>query len=84
MNRRRIAVLAGAVAMAAGAVVVGLATAGQADRERRGSDEPADGAAVVHEVRERPEDVAEYWTEERMRNAKPADMPEGPTGGGRP
>ncbi|GAA1546899.1 hypothetical protein GCM10009678_31910 [Actinomadura kijaniata] len=84
MNRRRIAVLAGAAAMAAGAAVVGLATAGQAGRERRGPDEPAGGAAVVHEVRERPEDVAEYWTEERMRDARPVDMPEGPTGDGRP
>ncbi|WP_067477187.1 hypothetical protein [Actinomadura hibisca] len=73
MNKRRIVLLAGAVA-AAGAAVVGFATAGQADRER---EEPS--GAVVHEVpAEEAQDAAEYWTEKRMREAQPMPMPEAP------
>ncbi|MGI5167488.1 hypothetical protein ACQEU3_24375 [Spirillospora sp. CA-253888] len=71
MNRRRIILLAGAVA-AAGAAVVGFAGAGQAGR-----GEPAD--PVVHEVpAEEAQGAEEYWTEERMRDARPMPMPEGP------
>jgi hypothetical protein len=32
----------------------------------------------VHTVQEDPQQVEEYWTEERMRDAQPAPMPEPP------
>ncbi|MBD3930160.1 hypothetical protein IF129_01040 [Streptomyces chumphonensis] len=34
------------------------------------------GDTSTSEVREHPSDVEEYWTEERMRDADPAPMPE--------
>ena len=37
---------------------------------------PGDGAGVVrHSVDTSPEDALKYWTEEKMRKAKPAKMP---------
>jgi hypothetical protein len=35
-------------------------------------------AIVKHTVDTNPDDVLKYWTEERMRNAKPAKMPHVP------
>ncbi|WP_431783698.1 hypothetical protein [Streptomyces chumphonensis] len=35
---------------------------------------PGDGSSS--EVRQHPSEVEEYWTEERMRDADPAPMPE--------
>jgi hypothetical protein len=33
------------------------------------------GEPVVHSVEQSPEEVEEYWTPERMRNAQPMPMP---------
>jgi len=32
-------------------------------------------AVIKHSVDTKPDDVLKYWTPDRMRNAKPADMP---------
>jgi hypothetical protein len=50
-------------------------SAGSGDPEPVGPAEPEE--PDVHEVTEDPEDVEAYWTEERMRSAKPAPMPTG-------
>jgi hypothetical protein len=33
------------------------------------------GAVIQHSVDTQPDDVLKYWTAERMRDAKPADLP---------
>jgi hypothetical protein len=33
------------------------------------------GTVVKHPVDTKPDDVLEYWTPDKMRNAKPADLP---------
>ncbi|MET8676323.1 hypothetical protein ABZW18_01640 [Streptomyces sp. NPDC004647] len=33
---------------------------------------------IVHEEPHSPEDIREYWTPERMRNAEPVEMPHAP------
>ncbi|MQA97775.1 MAG: hypothetical protein GEV11_25290 [Streptosporangiales bacterium] len=53
-------------ALATGAVLAGRAMSASQD---------ADGAVSVHNQNQDPEAVSSYWTEERMRSAKPAPMP---------
>lgn len=74
MSRQRVIVLTGAAAAIAAVAVVGFAAAGQADGDRRGTGDPA--GPVVHKVQEDPQKVQQYWTEERMRDARPAPMPQ--------
>lgn len=73
MSRRRIIVLAGGAAAIATVAIVGFAAASQAGR---GPDVRDSSQPTVHTVQENPQEVEEYWTEERMRSAKPAPMPE--------
>ncbi|WP_433327877.1 hypothetical protein [Spirillospora sp. CA-294931] len=69
---RRLTLALTAVATLAVAGVLAFNAAG-AD-EDRGS--PADVVSTT--VTQKPEDVEKYWTKERMRDAKPAEMPTGP------
>ncbi|SEG42713.1 hypothetical protein SAMN04489712_105155 [Thermomonospora echinospora] len=73
MSRRRIIVLTGAAAAIAAVTVVGFAATGQADNDPEPQDPTQ--SVVHHQVQQDPQEVEEYWTEERMRNAKPVQMP---------
>jgi hypothetical protein len=72
----RTVVMAGllAVAVAVVAVAVALVVRPGAVAPRPG---PADSVGVRAEPQD-PEAVREYWTPERMRDAQPAPMPQGP------
>lgn len=71
----RAAALRGALIVIAGlaglAGVVGLAACSSP-----GADD--DGGSTSHTVTQSPQDVASYWTDERMASAEPASMPEEP------
>lgn len=71
----RAAALRGALIVIAGlaglAGVVGLAACSSP-----GADD--DGGSTSHTVTQSPQDVASYWTDERMASAEPARMPEEP------
>ena len=70
----RAAALRGALIVIAG--LVGLAgVVGLAACSSPGAD---DGGSTSHTVTQSPEDVASYWTDERMASAEPASMPEEP------
>ena len=56
--------------------IVGLAgVVGLAACSSPGAD---DGGSTSHTVTQSPQDVASYWTDERMASAEPARMPEEP------
>jgi Zn-dependent M28 family amino/carboxypeptidase len=57
------------VAVAGGAAVVGLA-AGVTAIFGKSADERPENVVSTHSTQD-PHDVATYWTDERMRNAKP-------------
>lgn len=60
----------------AGIVLLGLLAAlylAAARKRSAKSDEP--GAVASHKIDTPAEDVLKYWTEEKMRSAKPAEMP---------
>jgi hypothetical protein len=42
---------------------------------KRASKAAASGNIASHKVKTHPDDALKYWTEERMRNARPAPMP---------
>ncbi len=69
----RAAALRGALIVIAGLVglagVVGLAAC---------SPPGGDGGSTSHTVTQSPQEVASYWTDDRMASAKPAHMPEEP------
>lgn len=71
----RAAALRGALIAIAGlagiAGVVGLAACSSP-----GADD--DGGSTSHTVTQSPQEVASYWTDERMASAEPARMPEEP------
>lgn len=70
----RAAALRGALIAIAG--LVGLAgVVGLAACSSPGAD---DGGSTSHTVTQSPQDVASYWTDERMASAEPARMPEEP------
>lgn len=70
----RAAALRGALIAIAG--LVGLAgVVGLAACSSPGAD---DGGSTLHTVTQSPQDVASYWTDERMASAEPASMPEEP------
>ena len=70
----RAAALRGALIVIAG--LVGLAgVVGLAACSSPGAD---DGGSTSHTVTQSPQDVASYWTDERMASAEPARMPEEP------
>lgn len=70
----RAAALRGALIAIAG--LVGLAgVVGLAACSSPGAD---DGGSTSHTVTQSPQDVASYWTDERMASAEPASMPEEP------
>ena len=73
----RAAALRGALIVIAGlAGLVGLAGAvGLAACSSPGAD---DGGSTSHTVTQSPEEVASYWTDDRMASAEPAPMPEAP------
>ena len=74
MNRcpSRAAALGGALIAIAGiAVLAGLAACSSP-----GADD--DGGSTSHMVTQSPEEVASYWTDDRMASAEPARMPEEP------
>lgn len=67
----RAAALRGALIAIAG--LVGLAgVVGLAACSSPGAD---DGGSTSHTVTQSPQDVASYWTDERMASAEPAHMP---------
>lgn len=67
----RAAALRGALIAIAG--LVGLAgVVGLAACSSPGAD---DGGSTSHTVTQSPEDVASYWTDDRMASAEPAHMP---------
>lgn len=71
----RAAALRGALIAIAG--LVGLAgVVGLAACSSPGADD--DGGSTSHTVTQSPQDVASYWTDERMASAEPASMPEEP------
>lgn len=70
----RAAALRGALIAIAG--LVGLAgVVGLAACSSPGAD---DGGSTSHTVTQSPEEVASYWTDDRMASAEPASMPEEP------
>ena len=72
MNRcpSRAAALGGALIAIAGiAALAGLAAC---------SPPGGDGGSTSHMVTQSPQEVASYWTDDRMASAKPAHMPEEP------
>ena len=70
----RAAALRGALIAIAG--IVGIAAlAGLAACSSPGAD---DGGSTSHTVTQSPQDVASYWTDDRMASAEPAPMPEAP------
>lgn len=70
----RAAALRGALIAIAG--LVGLAgVVGLAACSSPGAD---DGGSTSHTVTQSPEEVASYWTDDRMASAEPARMPEEP------
>ena len=70
----RAAALRGALITVTGLVGI-AALAGLAACSPPGAD---DGGSTSHTVTQSPEDVASYWTDERMASAEPARMPEEP------
>lgn len=71
----RAAALRGALIAIAG--LVGLAgVVGLAACSSPGADD--DGGSTSHTVTQSPEEVASYWTDDRMASAEPAPMPEAP------
>lgn len=67
----RAAALRGALIAIAG--IAGIAAlAGLAACSSPGAD---DGGSTSHTVTQSPEDVASYWTDDRMASAEPAHMP---------
>ena len=70
----RAAALRGALIAIAGLAGI-AALAGLAACSSPGAD---DGGSTSHTVTQSPEDVASYWTDDRMASAKPAHMPEEP------
>ena len=70
----RAAALRGALIAIAG--LVGLAgVVGLAACSSPGAD---DGGSTSHTVTQSPQEVASYWTDDRMASAEPAPMPEAP------
>ena len=70
----RAAALRGALIAIAGLAGI-AALAGLAACSSPGAD---DGGSTSHTVTQSPEEVASYWTDDRMASAKPAHMPEEP------
>lgn len=70
----RAAALRGALIAIAGLVGI-AALAGLAACSSPGAD---DGGSTSHTVTQSPEEVASYWTDDRMASAEPAHMPEEP------
>lgn len=70
----RAAALRGALIAIAGLAGI-AALAGLAACSSPGAD---DGGSTSHTVTQSPEDVASYWTDDRMASAEPAPMPEAP------
>jgi len=67
----RAAALRGALIAIAGLAGI-AALAGLAACSSPGAD---DGGSTSHTVTQSPEDVASYWTDDRMASAEPAHMP---------
>lgn len=70
----RAAALRGALIAIAGLAGI-AALAGLAACSSPGAD---DGGSTSHTVTQSPQDVASYWTDDRMASAEPAHMPEEP------
>lgn len=70
----RAAALRGALIAIAGLAGI-AALAGLAACSSPGAD---DGGSTSHTVTQSPEEVASYWTDDRMASAEPAHMPEEP------
>lgn len=70
----RAAALRGALIAIAGLAGI-AALAGLAACSSPGAD---DGGSTSHMVTQSPEEVASYWTDDRMASAEPAPMPEAP------
>ena len=71
----RAAALRGALIAIAGLAGI-AALAGLAACSSPGADD--DGGSTSHTVTQSPEEVASYWTDDRMASAEPAPMPEAP------
>ena len=71
----RAAALRGALIAIAGLAGI-AALAGLVACSSPGADD--DGGSTSHTVTQSPQDVASYWTDERMASAEPARMPEEP------
>lgn len=80
MSRRRTLLVAGAGLAAVALVVGGAAVAASRPRAQQAPD---GGAGVARHVvpPAEVERAREYWTEERMRGARPAPMPDAGAGG---
>lgn len=70
----RCAALRGALIAIAGLAGI-AALAGLAACSSPGAD---DGGSTSHMVTQSPQEVASYWTDDRMASAEPAPMPEAP------
>lgn len=70
----RAAALRGALIAIAGLAGI-AALAGLVACSSPGAD---DGGSTSHTVTQSPEEVASYWTDDRMASAEPAPMPEAP------
>ena len=70
----RAAALRGALIAIAGLAGI-AALAGLAACSSPGAD---DGDSTSHMVTQSPQEVASYWTDDRMASAEPAPMPEAP------
>jgi hypothetical protein len=52
-----------------------LALSAGAQTTPKADDSKDKGGAVSHKAAETPDQVRDYWTPERMKNAKPKEMP---------
>jgi len=58
-----------------GTVILGLLIGVYLVAGRRFPKPNPSGTVIRHSVDTHPDDVLKYWTADKMRNAKPADMP---------
>ncbi len=72
MPQQRRAMLLPSIGTLLLSLLVGLFLFG---RRKRREQSNASEKVVTHSVKTSPEDTLAYWTEDRMRDAKPAPMP---------
>jgi hypothetical protein len=79
MSRRRLIVAFAGATIAAGAVTA-VWLLGTGSAQAQDPQPPRPDQIVEHDPGQDPESVQNYWTPERQKSAKPAEMPQAPGG----